>query len=658
MKQNAVSNLQFRADINFVGESSACFKSISFPPIDDFVMSIDKEGNTVSNYGDDVWDFRTFGAKKMMSFSEYDEINKSFFKKVMFYLIYSNLFPGKYDSLKSHYQNLSKIFKQCSKQKIGADELRRFPNVIEEIAISIAPSLFQPSIWLFDRLLKNKVQLGFVLYDEKSIVHHSKFNPNHEMGQNAYIPPKIWTTMIVRLDEILNDFIQHRDNLEKAFNYLSTSIIENEKRKKSKGAATSPFALSTSNYMIRYGANFKTFAKDYGIIDWVNKYAVEVSSGGFTFQKFLSTLNNTVFACYLYLLFYSIMRKSEALSLRVDCLNYEEDEKLGKIPILVGETTKTDPDSDARWIVNKRAEKAVEVARTLVEWKMQHAQSKSSKEPPFLFQRVDIWIKKAQSSKPRGFADANTLIFMAPKFFKSDSYVITQEDYQIALSMTPSLEKEAWFSVGGVWKFGYHQFRRTLAVMFALNNVSAATGQFQMKHGTREQQFHYMNNYTKLRFNGLASELVINEFYSEMARNIIDVVEGAGNKVLPHKKSPVANDVISFITESETKQLMAAAKNGKVGFRKNLLGGCMKQGSCEYGGVDSISHCAGGHGGNMCSDLIIDGSKESEFIEDREYLREEMDDLPDDTPRYGALKSEVRGYDNILGIIETKKKES
>ena len=82
-----------------------------------------------------------------------------------------------------------------------------------------------------------------------------------------------------------------------------------------------------------------------------------------------------------------------------------------------------------------------------------------------------------------------------------------------------------------------------------MNNVSAATGQFQMKHGTREQQFHYMNNHGRLRLNAGASQEVVTEFYNEMASG-------------------------------------------------------MKQGSCEYGGFDTISHCAGSGGGGMCSDLI------------------------------------------------------
>ena len=428
---------------------------------------------------------------------------------------------------------------------------------------------------------------------------------------------------------------------------------------KAKTTLSSPFNVGTPEYLTKYGS-FEMFLKDYELYDWVAKYVEPYkTNNSFTLQQFSKVLNATVFTCYLCVLFYSLMRMSEAKSLRLDCLIIEEDERLGDFYMLVGETTKTDPDCDERWIVNKRVKKAIEVAKSLAEWKISHLELIDNSTSPHLFQRVDIWSKPQQKSEVREFSNCAWTILDNAKFFRLENYRITQEDYQKALALTPSLEREDWFEVGKIWTFGYHQFRRTLAVMFALNNVSAATGQFQMKHGTREQQFHYMKNHGRLRLNSLASQEVVTEFYNEMARNIISVVEGVDGKIHPHKKLPVKSEVVNFITDGELTKLKKAQKNGAVGYRKNLLGGCMKQGSCEYGGFDTISHCSGGSdGGNMCSDLIIDSSKQQEFEEDKRYYENQMSTLPIDSPRYGSLKAEARGYENVLAVIESRKGEA
>jgi integrase len=655
MQQNTIENLQFRAEFEFVTETSACFKSMSYPPNDDFVMSINEDGTVISRYGDDVWDFSVFGASRKMHFKGYDDVNKALFKKIMFYKIYSHLFPGKYDSLNEAYKTIQNVFKTCSEQGIRADELRRFPRVIEQIANSQAKSTFKSAIWLFDNLLKNQEHIGFYLLDTKSIAHFSKFNPEYELGQNAYIPPAIWNNFIHHLDGVLDEFIENKDKIEKAYHWIARTNIKNNKNAITASTNTSPFTIKTPSYLTTYGT-FESFLRDHDLSEWYEKYhVINGTKYSYTVQKFGSILNATVSACYFYVLFYSLMRKSEAKSLRADCLIVEKDERLGNFFMLVGETTKTDPESDARWIVNHRVQKAVEVAKTLVEWKQSHLKMTSDRESPHLFQRVDVWLESEQNSKVRDFVRGSGVISQSATFFGLEKYKITQDDFDKAIALTPLLAREEWFVVGGIWAFGYHQFRRTLAVMFALNDVSAATGQFQMKHGTREQQFHYMNNHGRLKLNGLASQEVTLEFYNEMAREIISVTEGSDGKVLPHSKSPVKAEIVHFVTEGEHKKLRAAQKNGAVGYRKNLLGGCMKQGSCEYGGFETVTHCSGGNGSNMCTDLIIDGSKRQEFTEDKQYYENQMNDLPKNSPKYSSLKAEVRGYEKVLAVIDSKK---
>lgn len=656
MKSNITDFLKFRAKIDFVTPDSLCYSVPSFPPPPDFAMSVDQNGNVISTYGDDTWDFRVFGSKSLFHFKEYDDANKALFKKIIFYVIYSSLYEGGYATLRTYYQFLQNVFRVCEANKIYAEDIRKFPKLIEEIASKFAPSIFDQSAPFFHKLLLHKDYIGNLIYDAKSIALHSRFNPYYEDGQNAYIPPRIWTLFIKRMDEALNDFISNQIKIENAYNYICSSFIENKKRRPStRKNRLTPFNMEKPIIgLINYGADFDTFAKNFGIYEWVEKYSEPSQHlSKFTLRQFQGVINNTVTACYMYVLYYSIMRKKEVESLKEDCLDFEFDEQLGQIPIISGETTKTDPDSDARWIVSKRVEKAITVAKTLLKWKNRFVKEVGVVNQP-LFQRVDVWDEDLRNIDKKKIRSADSLLERSPKFFNLNQFVITNEDYSLALAMTPSLVREEWFKVGGIWSFGFHQFRRTLAVMFAVNNVTSSTTQFQMKHGTREQQFHYMNNYTKLKLNDISSQLVINEFYNEMAKNLSEIVIEDSDKKSPYGKTPGSNEVVNLLRNSDIQKLTTASKEGKIKFRKNLLGGCMNQEECEYGGVDSITQCTSGSIGNMCADLIIDSSRHSEFIGDIEDAKRKLKLAPAGSPLSKAIKAELLGYEKVVKFIEDK----
>lgn len=658
--QHLVENLQFKAKIAFVSETSACFKSVNYPPKSDFAMSIDHDGNVISRYGDDIWDLSSFGAKFKLQFGEFDETNKALFKQLMFYVIYSHLFPGSYNSLMCAYVPFQNIFRVCTKYKLDASDVRRFPKVVEEAAQSLAkasPSKFSQSIYWFHAVLKNQEHIGFLLFNEKNIVAYKQFDPAYELGQTPYIPNRIWTMLIQHLDSVLDDFETHQNKLEALYHFLAKTTLLNEKRGIQK-IYSSPFNSGRAKDKIFYSGSFNDYLLDNDLQGLFEKYSKKVLSFGcykrariYTTSQFGSLLNNVSLTCYLYVLFYSIMRKEEALSLRTDCLKTEVDERLGKFYLLVGETTKTDPDSDARWVVPKRVERAVEIAKTMADWKLQYAQP--PKGVPYLFEDLGVWKVANRTSKKRSFTTFDNIIGdKASQFFNLPQYTITQADYDEALALTPSLIRQEWFKVGTVWRFGWHQFRRTLAVHFAINKVSVSSTQLQMKHGTREQQFHYQNNAGRLRLNRISEQEVANEYYAEMSRNITSVVNG--ERVLPHAKSPVKEEVVRIVTDGDRKKLLRAQKNGAVGARKNIIGWCMKQGECEFGGFTTIAPCTGGDSGNPCSDVVIDGAKEEEFKGDMVYYENKMSEAPEDSPLHKALKAEVNGYKNVITIIEKK----
>jgi hypothetical protein len=658
--QHLVENLQFRGDVEFVSEVSACFKSVDFPPKNDFVMSVDKNGKVISRYGDDVWDFKTFGCNAKFHFGEYNETNKALFKQLMYYVIYSHLYPGSYKGVIAWYATYQHIFKTCSTHKLDAPSLHRFPKVIDEAALTYAkavPSKFANSVYHLDAALKNQEQIGFMLLSQDNIVAYKQADPDYELGQTAYIPNRIWTMFIQSLDSVLDDFEAHQDKLETLYHYLSKTTLLNEKNGVAK-TYSSPFLTGRIKRHMCYDGTFEDYLIANDLIELFEQYTQKYkkpNSGvvAYSIVLFTSLLNNISLTCYFYVLFYSIMRKEEGASLRTDCLDIEEDERLGEFYLLVGETTKTDPDSDARWIVPSRVKRAVEAASTLVSWKLQYVPT--PKDTPHLFQNLAVWQTTNRTSKGRriqGFTMA--IARNGENFFNLYQYKMTQTDYDEALGLTPSLIRQDWFKVGNAWQFGYHQFRRTLAVHFAINKVPVSSTQFQMKHGTREQQFHYQNNAGRLRLNRLSEQEVVNEYYAEMSRNLMSVVNGEG--ILPHAKSPVKDEVVRILTEGDRKKLLKAQKNGVVGMRKNIIGFCAKKGECEFGGFTTIAPCTGGDGGNFCSDVVIDGAREQEFKDDKVYYEDMMNNAPEGSPLQKGFKAEVQGYEKVLDMIEKKKR--
>lgn len=652
-----VENLEFKADISFVTKDSPCFRSLNYPPKDDFVMSVTQSGKTVSRYGDDTWDFTSFGLTEKFQFNEYDETNKAVFKQLMYYLIYSHLFPGKYSSLAGWYHSYQNIFRACTEARVMATELSRYPKVIESMAkahAKRAPSNFSKSIWHFDVMLKNHEQIGFTILNQKGIAIFKLHEPEYEYGQTPYIPSRIWTMFIKYLDSVLDDFERYQGELENLYDYLSKSSFLNE----SNGIPTrytSPFSKGRLKGKKYYFGTFEDYLDANNLTMLFEKYTDRHNkkmSKTYEIEQFGALLNNIVVVCFLHVLYYSIMRKNEALSLRVDCLVIEKEQQTGSFYLLKGETTKTDPDSDARWIVPKSVVRAVNIAKKLVSWKLKYIPKPNK--APYLFQIMNVWQVGHRKSTRREIKSFDNVLIKALHFYKPGQFKITQEDYNQALALTPSLMKNDWFKVGGVWNFSYHQFRRTLAVHFALNKVSASSIQLQMKHGTRKQQFHYQNNAGRLRLNKSAEQEVVNEYYAEMARNIASVVHG--EQVLPHNRSPVKQEVVRFIEDGDIDKLLKAQKNGAVGYRKNLLGGCMKQGPCEYGGFDSIVQCAGGVTGNICSDLIIDGSRGQEFEDHKAYYEAQVSDVLEDSPKHRAVDAEIRAYENVLDTIKRKYK--
>jgi hypothetical protein len=397
---------------------------------------------------------------------------------------------------------------------------------------------------------------------------------------------------------------------------------------------------------------FLEIAKQHDIDDllakWITREVPRVS-------MLSSYMSLVTVAGLAYIANFTLQRKEEAASLRTTCLLWELDERLGRVPLICGETTKTMKDSDARWVASPSVELAVQVLTTIARLRMlcdrvndRIQPSAADQKDPYLFSTAtEPWgysLGHARRYNIRTeISDLKDIVNRYPLLFDTDALRITSDDLKIASRLTPNLPRKE-FEVGKVWPLAWHQSRRTGAVnMFASGVISDSSMQQQMKHASRLMPLYYEE----------VEKAVIKGMYEAMAQRLKAAVND--RFVSPH--SPERKDVIvvNALKESEVKTLVQWAKEGKVSFRETRLGGCMKPGPCDYGGFESVARCGGGDKSKPCSDALFDLDKEPQVRAELANVTEQIAQFGSDNPRKASLAAERGAMVNFLNVVSSKR---
>ena len=380
---------------------------------------------------------------------------------------------------------------------------------------------------------------------------------------------------------------------------------------------------------------------------------------GLTIRSFGSFLTLVQVGAIAYIANFTLQRKEEAAELRADCLVWDNDPSVGRISIICGETTKTDPDSDARWPTSPSVEVAVKaasiVARIRMRCALAHPESacgEYDQNNPYLYHySFDPWTSNSRGAKPYSTRPAmpsyDEFIRRFPLLFDKEELRIRQDELVLAKMFTPNLSKDGKFEIGEIWPLAFHQLRRTGAVnMFASGMLSDTSIQVVMKHLTVIQSYYYGNNYSRARFSVEVEGVTTAARYEVMAKQIESLTD-------ERYVSPLGSDrkqeiIVNLVSDKDFKALVSAAKRGEVSFRETRLGGCTKRGACEYGGIESVARCAGGDGNKPCRDAIYDSSKRPGVERSLADVEERLRQAQAGSPRARALKAEAQGLRNFL----------
>lgn len=675
-----LAELSFKISDVPANSASTFFTPPSWPPPRDWVVSFDLQGNPVSRWGDTTWDFSAWAGRSFKvhflrvqgrrSLGELDPQNRELLRLATTYLIWGPRGTRSWISLRNIYNLIRRLITFCDEERVYAGDLSRFPKLHPQLRQLFSHPERDAIILTLDRLLRASQDLGFTILDEYSLTQVAKEfkeDESHDTEQTAYIPARIWLHQITRLRECLDDFLLHADAYEACYNFCLDAYAHNygsiEKAfttAKRKDSALLPFGnkhVKQPRPGLIYPGTFEEVATRFGIADLLRKWVAPTKNA--LSVKSLSTYAGLIqIAAVCYIANFTLQRKEEVADLRLDCLLWDEDPVLGRIAIIRGETTKTDPDSDARWPASPSVEVAVQAGTRIARTRLRSVAANplldysayDLENPTFLQFNVEPWGGRwdGRCSIRISTPTYSSVIQRFPRLFDLEVLRITEEDLTNAKMFTPNLGSEV-FKVGELWPLAFHQLRRTGGInMFASGILSASSIQVIMKHLTLLQTMYYGRHFSNARFNEEVEGITSSARFEVLAKQIEVLM--SERYVSPQGQFRKEQIVVNLVAERDYKKLVQAGASGEVSFRETRLGGCAKKGDCEYGGIESVASCAGFGSRKPCAEAIFDKHRRPAISGQLTDVERRLSQLDEDSPRRRALLAEAEGMRNYLDV--------
>ncbi|QKJ66826.1 hypothetical protein HQN60_08990 [Deefgea piscis] len=663
-----------------VSSPSMSFRPPSWPPPKDWVCIEDRDGNPVSCYGDSIWHFYPWagitlnfhfgdGPKLNSRSHVIDLANIELLRQLVTWRGWGPRAAINVHTLVGNFAiPLRKIISICSENNILASDLSRYPAVIDEIAQQLPKATFSQIVAELDRLRDASEFLGFELLDAAGIMRLKVLQPVHNSFQTEYIPSRIWTYLVLRIAECINDYIVHQEKIEACFEFCISAYVNNNViayRESTGKTHYNPFqsARKSKNSELVYLGAFVDTAERFGIKEVIERWVgrVDEKSGIRKFGAYLSLIQNVALAN---IVAFTMMRVEEAASVRLNCLLWYDDPVYGRVPLIQAETTKTDPDDSALWVTSPSVEPAINTLKSIAKIRLSSVGRWAEENNPLLLTvPFEPWMGGRKSAKRSGLkarvGSLGELVRVNPLLFDAQQITINENDLKIAKSVGPlNTEK---FKIGFVWPIAWHQFRRTSAVnMFASGLISDPSMQFQMKHQTRLMPLYYGRGNTALRLNDAVRVLLVNSQYEVMGRQLAEVhtdrfISPYGDNHKAGLLAPANNgQPVNLISEGDAQHYEKSARRQELNFRLTALGACMKNGPCDGDCVSSIGDCAGGDGKAPCANVLFDRTNAEKNKIRLAGVIKQIEATPVDTPRYRHLEQERRGLENYFAYIRNE----
>lgn len=674
-----------------ITSDSPFFRLPSWPPPDDWPVSVDSKGNAVSTFGDQRWclqpgryffidfakaSYKTSSAKKKRERAGQiiDPENVRLYKLCISWFLWGDRRKIGSSGLLSYAYRIRGLFVLCAKEGISAASISRYPRVIEQLAEFLAPGTASEALSLFHELWCAREIIGFTLLTERNLEQLSSMLPGHETQQTPYIPPRIWLYQIERLHAFLQDFIDHEEKIIAFYRFILEAYIENHgspnelfsTKSGSKRSTRSPFnAACESNHRgCKYLGTFLENAENFGLAKLLLRWREENKKN--SVSLFSGYLAMASFVANKYILNFSGMRIEESKSLRVDCLQVENDPLFGDIFMINGETTKTIADDDARWITSPSVKIAINVMTTtaklicetrsrnpFMQLSFEDANNphlvQSSIHPWLIDRKLEARSDKANLNKEVRYGE---WVNRHPSLFDTKQLTITEEDIRIARLVTPTLDPSI-YAVGNIWRFSDHQLRRTTAVnMSASDLVHDSSLQYQLKHLKRAQSLYYGQGFSHVRLNQKYASEYLRTAFEMLRRKIAQLANERYISPLgdQHKANLLSRVNATLFDEPINKRDVTTIRNltirGDITWKPTFLGVCGSPDPCSYGGITNILHCG------SCGNGLLDRERLPMLMSFRRTLKDRLSDADRESPDFESIQLQLQALEGHINALQ------
>lgn len=682
-------DLTHKCEDGGISPESPFFRLPSWPPPDDWPVSVDSRGEVISIFSDQRWilepgrywvvDFANGSYHCTNATGEIirvkqavDSENQRLLRLCISWWLWGDRRRISARSLRGYVGRIRPLFVLCAKEGISAENLNRHPRVMEKLVDFLAPSTANEVLVMLHELWSVREMIGFTLLTEHDLEKLAAMLPKHETQQTPYIPPRIWLYQIERLHAFLSDFLNHKNEIIEFYRYILNAYIFNFgspeeffSAQKYRRGPRGPFNAESQNIRgCKYLGTFIEVADSFGVADLLRRWRKERKRNDVA--MFGGYLAMASFVANKYIINFSGMRIEESKSLRADCLKIERDPMFGEIYMLCGETTKTITDDDARWITSPSVKIAVDVMSTIamliIETRSANPFTQLSLEEssnPHLLQSAyhpwhpgRNWKLKSDRSHLNirinygEWAERNTSLF------DSKQLQITEEDIRVARLVTPTIDPKI-YALGNVWQFSDHQLRRTTAVnMLASDLVHDSSVQYELKHLKRAQSLYYGQGFNHVRLNQKYSAEYLRTAYEMLRKRIAQLAND--RYISPHGEQHKVNllsrvNPIIFERPIDKRDVLATRKlvdRGDITWKQTFLGVCGNAEPCAYGGITNILHCG------PCGNGLLDRERLPELMDFRRNLKERLSDAEQGSPDYISLQLQLQALEGHINVLQ------
>ncbi|MGP9555618.1 MULTISPECIES: hypothetical protein [unclassified Halomonas] len=597
---------------------------------DEMVVTIARDGNPLSRFRDDIWDYSaTSTAMKTLNFktkvesflsgigtNKFKHGNASCAIKFLktFAIHWINFVGGcSMSKLNGDLVAMASLICYCADNNIPVNKVFSTPNSIDFL-ISRGSSDKQVGILLakIQRFTDTATALGNSWFWEELTpsleflyrlkIFRKQFPETGDTFQTLLIPSKIYQCLLKSTIEDLDRFIDKIDAIN--FIFQMRTLARDKAVSLDRKLEASPL---TSKQAARVTFQWNKLILENDRLRVALKELLDAGiSKNESWAGIVENFGRWQIRCAIVIAAFTGMRKGELLSIPLNGLKTLSIDN-GDIPVVWSSTTKLEDNGVPRftkWVTSGVVESAFEVARTIANGALSWTDDRSLEYPNEQDIPLFLSVEHGKKGKPHPrFRYAATSFNGGSAFggLYKDELQISDQD----------VEEVSWFlygedlpnciSVGETWPLTFHQFRRSMAVYAAASGrVSYPVLKAQLKHISMVMTAYYSNSSSRainILGNGLEVKALRAEWAEAKARaeaddlfhlleNGLPLAGSAGKKL---RTQQTKGQLPSFLESRKTTT--QAVKNGKIRYRPTLVGGCMSLKPCNKGAGVLASAC-------------------------------------------------------------------